>query len=153
MSVIWIVALDEVLEILVLEGIGLESEMLIGSKVVDPQLLGPGILTGGFAVEEQHVGFDSLRVEYARGQTQQSMNIAFMEQFSADCLACAALKEYVVGNYYGSSPIDLQQRTNVLKEFSCLFDVVAQKSAAFCAVLTTCRYPPEGIKKLLLRIS
>jgi len=69
MPIIRIVAFDEVLEILVFERIGLEREMLIGSEVIDPQLLRPRILAGGFAVEKQNVGFDSLRVEYACGQT------------------------------------------------------------------------------------
>jgi hypothetical protein len=52
MPIVWVIAFDEVLEILELERIGLKGEMLVGSQVIDPQLLCPMILACRLAVEE-----------------------------------------------------------------------------------------------------
>ncbi len=41
--------------------------MLVGSEVVDPEVFGPGLFAGCFAVEEEHVGFDALGVEDTGG--------------------------------------------------------------------------------------
>lgn len=42
--------------------------MDIGAVVVDPNLFGPGVFTGGLAVEEEDIGFDSIGIEDASGE-------------------------------------------------------------------------------------
>jgi len=51
-----------------------------------------------FAVEEEDVGLDSLGVEDAGGQAEQSVNVGLFEKFASHCLAGAAFEEDVVGN-------------------------------------------------------
>ena len=58
-----VVAFHELVEVFALERIGLEREVFVGAEVVDPELLGPGRLTRGLLVEEEHVGFHALRIE------------------------------------------------------------------------------------------
>ncbi len=67
MAVLWVVAGDEVVEVGALEGVFLEREVLVGAQVVDPELAGPRFLLCGFAIEEENVGLNSLRVEDAGG--------------------------------------------------------------------------------------
>jgi len=48
--------------------------MFVGAQIVNPELRSPRFLCGGFAVEEEDVGFDALGVEDAGGQAQQGMH-------------------------------------------------------------------------------
>ena len=46
--------------------------MFVGAEVVNPEFFGPGFFVGGgFAIEEEDVGFDSLGVEDAGGKAQE----------------------------------------------------------------------------------
>ena len=71
--------------------------MLVGAQVVNPQLPGPRYFAGGFALEENHIGLDSLRIEQAGGQPQQRVHIARMQELLANRLTRAAFKQHVVG--------------------------------------------------------
>ena len=82
--------------------------MLVGAEVVDPQLLGPRFFLSRFVLQEQHVGFDALGVEDARGQAEQSVDVALLEQVRADGLSGSALEEDVVGDDDRSSAVDFQ---------------------------------------------
>jgi hypothetical protein len=43
---------------------------------------------GGLGIKEQDVGFDALRVEVARGKSQQRVHVALLQKVSPDCCAC-----------------------------------------------------------------
>jgi len=60
-----IVARDEVVEVAALERIFFEREVFVGAQIVNPELICPGFFSGRFAVEEEDVGLDALRVEDA----------------------------------------------------------------------------------------
>ena len=74
-AVLGVEAGDEVVQVSTAEGIGLQSEVLVGAQVVDPERFGPGCFAGGFAVEEDDVRFDALGVEDASGETQEGVNV------------------------------------------------------------------------------
>jgi hypothetical protein len=88
LAVLRLEAGHELIQVFAAEGVLLEGEVLVGAEVVHPQLPGPG---GG--VEEEDVGLDTLGVEDAGGQAQQGVHVALVQQFAADDLARAALKE------------------------------------------------------------
>ena len=118
--VLRIVAFDEVLQVLQLERIGLEGEVLVGPQVVDPQLLRPWRLAGRLSVKEEHIGLDSLGVEDARGQAQQRVNVAVLQQPSPHSLACSALEEDVIRHHNRRPAVDLEQIADVLQEVELL---------------------------------
>ena len=59
--------------------------MLVGAQIVDLEPFCPGFFGGGFAVEEEDVGFKAspartaLGIEDAGGQTQQGVNVRLFE--------------------------------------------------------------------------
>lgn len=67
MPVLGMVTLHELIQALALERIFLEDEMHVRAQVVNPELFGPRFSLRGFAVEEQDVGFDALRVKIPVG--------------------------------------------------------------------------------------
>src|SRR6266571_1312639 len=79
LTILWVVAGDEIVEVPARQRVGTQGEVLVGAQVVDPQALGPVARAGGFSIEEEHVCFDALRVEDARWQAQQGMNVAFLQ--------------------------------------------------------------------------
>ncbi len=74
-SILGVVAVDEVLEICQGEGPSLEGVVNISAVVVDPDVLGPGLGAGGVVVEEEDVGFDSVGVEDACGETKDRVEV------------------------------------------------------------------------------
>ena len=68
MPVLRVVARDKVVQVFPLQRIGLQGEVLIGAKVIDPQGLRPGSFAGRLAVEKQDIGLDSLCIENAGRQ-------------------------------------------------------------------------------------
>jgi hypothetical protein len=52
--------------------------VLIRAQVIDPELFRPRPLACWFAVEEQHIRFDTLCVKNAGWQTKQGMNISLL---------------------------------------------------------------------------
>jgi hypothetical protein len=73
-----VVARYKIIQVLTAQWVCLQCEVLVGAEVVDPQLLGPGLLAGNAAVEKEHIRLDPLRVEDARGQAQQRVHIAIV---------------------------------------------------------------------------
>src|SRR6266498_4760534 len=114
MSILWIVALNKFVEVFALQWIGFQGEMFVGSEVVDPELLGPRRFTGRLLIEEEDVRLYTLRVEQAGRQTQQGMNLAFVQQLAADGLPCAAFEKYIVGHDNRSTAVLLQECFDVL---------------------------------------
>ena len=55
MAVLWIVAGDEVVGVALLQRVFFEGEMFVRAQIIDPKLLCPMFLGGGFAIEEQDV--------------------------------------------------------------------------------------------------
>lgn len=96
MPVLRVVAGDEVVQVFALQRIRLQREVLIGSKVVNPQRFCPRSLASRLAVEEQDVCFDSLGVEDPCRQAEQSVDIALLQQFPTDGLSRTAFEQYVV---------------------------------------------------------
>jgi hypothetical protein len=69
--------------------------VLVSAQVVNSELLGPGFLCGGFAIEEEDVGLDALGVEDTGGQTQQGVNVGLLEQLASYRLPSPRLCEFV----------------------------------------------------------
>ena len=59
----------KLVQVVSFQRVGFLREVLIGSEVIDPERLGPGVFLGGFRVQEQDVGFDASRVEDAGGKS------------------------------------------------------------------------------------
>jgi len=94
-AVLGIVVLYKLVEVRALEGIRLECEVHGRAEVVDPELLCPGCFACRLFVEEQHVGFHALGVEQARGQPQERMHVALLQELSPDRLPCPAFEQDV----------------------------------------------------------
>ena len=87
-----------------------EGEVLTGAEVVHPQPVGPwSVRPRPFAVEEQHVRLDAARVEDAGGQTQQGVDVVFVEQSPANRLTRTTLEQHIVGHDDRRSPVDGEQ--------------------------------------------
>ena len=67
MAIVGVIAGDEVIQVRAFERLSLQSELNVGTEVVNPQALGPVGFAGRLAVEEQDICFDALRVEDAGG--------------------------------------------------------------------------------------
>src|SRR5207302_3428885 len=115
-----LVAEDEVVEIGPSQLTGLEGKVLVRPEVVDPQLLCPRCLLGRLAVEEEHVRLDATGIEDARGQAQQCVDVALLEQLAPDDLPGAAFEENVVRNHDRRAAMDREQRVDVLEEVELL---------------------------------
>ena len=63
-----VVALHELVEVFALQRIGLEREVFVDSKVVDPDLLGPRCLARRLLVEKENVGLHALGIKEAGRQ-------------------------------------------------------------------------------------
>jgi hypothetical protein len=50
-----VVRADEIIQIRVLERVGLEGKVLVRAQVVDPELFGPSRLAGGLLLEEEDI--------------------------------------------------------------------------------------------------
>src|SRR6266511_6299034 len=120
MSILWIVALNKFVEVFALQWIGFQGEMFVGSEVVDPELLGPRRFTGRLLIEEEDVRFYALRIEQAGRQTQQGMDLALVQQLSANRLPCPALEKNIVRNHDRRPAVLLQQRFDVLEKIEIL---------------------------------
>jgi hypothetical protein len=82
-----------------------------GAQIVDPELLGPRGLVGGFLVEEQYVRLHALGVEQAGGQ---GVNVALVQELAADGFAGAAFEQDVVGYDHGGAAVLPEQGFDVL---------------------------------------
>ena len=94
--------------------------MLVRAEVVDPELLRPGLLLSGLAVEEEHVGLHALRVEDAGGQAEQRVDVGLLEERATNRLPSAAFEEDVVGHDHGGAAVLLEDREDVLEEVELL---------------------------------
>ena len=79
MTILRIAARHEVVEVGALERILLQREVEIRAEVINPQSFRPRLLTRRLAIKEQHVGLYSLRVENARRQTQQRVDVSLIQ--------------------------------------------------------------------------
>ena len=111
-----VVAGDEIVEVGVAHRFRLQCEPLIGSEIVNPQFLRPRGFAGGFAIEEQHVCLDALCVKDTRRESEQRMDIAFVQQFLADGLTRSSFKQDVIRHDNRRRAVDFQNRFDVLKE-------------------------------------
>lgn len=103
-AILRVVALNELVEILGFQRIGLESKMLVGSEIVDPELLCPRCLACRFLVEEKDISFDTLSVEQTSRKTQKGVDFALVQQLTADGLACAPSKTTLSGTTIAARP-------------------------------------------------
>ena len=70
--------------------------------------------------EEEDVGLDTLGVKDARGQAQEGVQVAFLQQLAPHRFAGAAFKKDVVGHDDGRLAVDFQQFVDVLHEIQLL---------------------------------
>src|SRR5260370_1560765 len=94
---------------------GLEGEALVSPEGVEPQLLGPRRLGRRLAVEEQDVGLDTASVENTRWQPEQGVDVALLQQATADRVSGAAFKEHVVWEHDSRSPVDVEPQPDMLQ--------------------------------------
>ena len=98
----------------------LEREILVGAQVVDPQLVGCRLLAARPLVEEQHVGLHPLGVEHPRGQPQQRVHIALVQQLAPHRLARAAFEQHIIRHHHRRPAVHRQYRPHVLDEIELL---------------------------------
>lgn len=80
-----VVTFDEVFEVFIAEWICFEGEVHIGSKIIDPELIGPGFTSAGPVVKKEHVCFYALSIENPCWEAQQGVDVAVLKQlFSHD---------------------------------------------------------------------
>lgn len=66
--------------------------MFVGAQVVNPEFLCPWFFGGWFAIEEQYVRLNALRVEDAGRQAEQGMNVGLLSNssFHSELVGCSA---------------------------------------------------------------
>src|SRR5258708_5204944 len=79
MTIRGVVASDEVVQIRTSQRVRLQREMLVGTKIVNPERVRPRFLASGLAVEEEHISLHTLGIENTRGQAQQRVDIAIVQ--------------------------------------------------------------------------
>ena len=94
--------------------------MHVGPKIINPQLLGPGLFLRWFVLEEEDVGFDPLCIENAGWQTKQRVNVALLQQILSDGFSGPALEQNVIRDDDRTAAIDLQHRLDILQEVQLL---------------------------------
>ena len=114
------IAGDKIVEVAALELVGTQGEVHVGAQIVDPEPLGLHIGTGLALIEEEHVGFDPLRVKDAGGQAQEGMDIAALQQVAPDGFARSPLEKHVVGDDHRRLPAGLEQAIDVLHKVELL---------------------------------
>lgn len=90
--------------------------MLVSAEIVDPELFRPWFFTGWLPIEEENIRLDPLRVEDTGRQSKQGVDVGFMEQFTANRLASAPLKEDVVRDNNRRPALLLEDRKDVLQK-------------------------------------
>jgi hypothetical protein len=124
----WLIARDEVGQVLEAHGVALEGVMDVGAVVVVPNLFGPGFFGGGLIIEEEDVGFNALGVEKPGGQAQDGMQVGVFEELFADGFAGAPSKRTLSGITTAAEPVVLSMVRMCWRKLSCLLELVAQKS-------------------------
>ena len=81
--------------------------MFVGAQIVNPELICPRLFSANSFIKEENIRFDSLRIEDSGGKPQECMDIGLLQDAASNCLAGAAFKENVVGNYNRRSAISL----------------------------------------------
>ena len=94
--------------------------MLVGAEVVDPELLGPGRFGCRLFVEEQDIRLHALRVEQARGQAQERMHVALVQELSPDRLPCPAFEQDVIRHDNCRAAVLFQKGLYMLDEIELL---------------------------------
>ena len=92
------------------------AERHVGAQVVSPHVLGVAHVAPRAPLEEQHVGLHARRVEDARRQPQDGVQVALVHQVGADLLPGVVLKENIVGKHHGSPSTGLEVPVDVLDE-------------------------------------
>ena len=120
MAVFGVVTGHELVQVFTRKRIGLQREIHVGAQVVNPELFRPRGFGGWLAVEEDDIGLDALGVEEAGRETQQGMDVAFVEQFAAHHLPRPTLEQDIVGHDHGSRAVHIQDRADVLDKVQLL---------------------------------
>jgi hypothetical protein len=81
-TVLRIVAGNEIVQISAFEGILLEREVLVRAQIVNPEFLCPGLFLGGFAIEEEDIRFNALGVPEARSKDQSPVSLRSQDKVS-----------------------------------------------------------------------
>ena len=118
--VFWMVAGDEILQILIGHGILLQREMNVGTEIINPHGLCLRFRTGGTLVKEDDTCLDTCIVENAGGQTENGMEVCGPEQFLADDFTGAAFKQDIIRNDNSGLAGSFQNGVDVLHEIELL---------------------------------
>ena len=127
---------DEAREVLALERVRLAEGRHVRAQVVEPDFFGIA-LVGRAAREEEHVRLNALRIEDARRQAQDGVQVALLHEVAADGLTVAVGEQDVVGQDDGGArfAVCLEAAVDVLKEVELLVarrvgEVVARRTLA-----------------------
>ena len=119
-AVFRVIAGDEILQVIELQGARLQREMLVGAQVVKPHALGMHAPIFWGVVKEHHIRLHALRIENARGQAQHGVHIAVFQQLLANLLARPAFKQHVVWQHHRRFAVHLQHADDVLQKVELL---------------------------------
>lgn len=136
MTVLRVVAGQEVFEVGAAQRVFLQREVLVGAQIVDPHALGPRFFAGRFSVEEDDIRLHALGVEEPSGQAQDGVDIGLFEQVTTDGFARAALEKHIIRKHDGRASVLLQDGEDVLDEVELFVararpEVVAVDDQAF----------------------
>ena len=131
-----LIGLDEAREVLALERVRLAEGRHVRAQVVEPDFVRVP-LVGRAARKEEHVRLNALRVEDARRQTQDGVQVALLHEVAADGLTVAVGEQDVVGQDNGGTrfAVCLKAAVDVLEEVELLVarrvgKVVARRALA-----------------------
>lgn len=116
MPVFRVVTVDEVLKVFIFHGVFLESEVGVGTEVVDPDVFCLCFGACWLFVKEDDVCFDTLFVEDSGREPEDGVEIGGLEEFFADGFSCSAFEEYVIGDDNGCFAGCFENGVDVLDE-------------------------------------
>lgn len=116
-----LIGLDEAREVLALERVSLAEGRHVRAQVVEPDFVRVP-LVGRAARKEEHICLDALRIEDARRQTQDGVQVALLHEVAADGLTVAVGEQDVVGQDDGGArfAVCLKAAVDVLEEVELL---------------------------------
>ncbi len=119
-AILRVVAGDEIIQVGTAQRVGLQGEIPVRAKIIDPQCSGPGGRAGRLLIKKDDVRLHPLLVKNTCWESQQGMHIEILQQSLADHLACAALEQHIIRHNNGCPAMDREDGFDVLEEIELL---------------------------------
>ena len=120
MTVLRVIALDEVHEVGIGHRVLFQREMDVGAEVINPHFLGLHFGTGRTFVKEDNICLYTRLVKNASWQTENGVQIRGVQQLFTDDLACTTLKQNVIRYNNGRLSGRFQNRIDMLDKVELL---------------------------------